>query len=62
MSEPGYQRHLPNIIDVGLLGDYDAMVVMRSKDRELGFVIRRDMPEEGFIRACQKLRELVFAE
>lgn len=49
----------PPLIDANLLGEYDAMVVMRSKTTELAFVLRKDMPQEAFIQCCERLRELV---
>lgn len=48
------------LIDISHLGDYDAMLVMRSKTKELAFVMRDDMPEEAFIQSCVALRKLVF--
>lgn len=50
------------LIDVERLGEYDAMVIMRSRTEELGFVLRKDMPEEAFARCCQRLRELTLGE
>lgn len=41
------------------LGDYDAMVLMRGRDKELCFVMKRDMSEERFIVCCRRLRELI---
>lgn len=49
------------IVPLEFLGDQDAMVVMRSKDDELAFVFRWDMPEDGYIKSCVRLRELMIA-
>jgi hypothetical protein len=51
-------EELPPLVDVKLLGEYDAMVIMRSKTEELAFVMRNDMPKEAFAECCQRLREL----
>lgn len=58
MSDP-VDLHTSPVIPLEYLGEYDAMVVMRSKDKELCFVLRRDMPDEGFAQTCAKLRKLV---
>lgn len=58
MSEPTGIDEEP-VIPLAYLGDFDAMVVMRSKDKEMAFVMRRDMPEEAFAQVCARLRELV---
>lgn len=58
MSEPGYQKLLPPLIDVAHLGDFDAMVVIRSKTKELAFVMRSDMSDEVFIQMVRKLRDV----
>ena len=54
MPEPG----LP-AIDVALLGNYDAMVVIRTKDAELAFLMKREMSEDDFRASCEALRRAV---
>lgn len=46
------------LVNAALLGNHDAMVIMRSKTTELCFLMRRDMTEEAFIACCKRLREL----
>ena len=58
----GQEEYRPPLIDASILGGQDAMVVMRSKDKELCFVMRVDLPDEAFVRSCQALRLMVLGQ
>jgi hypothetical protein len=52
------EEKLAPILDEKLLGDRDAIVVMKSRSGEWAFSLNRDMTREAFLVCCEKLREI----